>query len=153
MTPTIAPAGAADLAPVLELLRRSKLPEAGFADHLAAALVARDGDRVVGSAALELYGSAALLRSVAVDERHRSQGLGRRLAEATLDLARARGVDRVYLLTDTAPRFFARLGFSETDRATADPAVRKSVEFRTACPASAICMMLHLSGVGQPANP
>jgi amino-acid N-acetyltransferase len=66
MPPTIAPATPGDLPQILELLERCRLPTAGLAEHLDTTLVARDGDRVVGSAALELYGAAALLRSVAV---------------------------------------------------------------------------------------
>jgi N-acetylglutamate synthase-like GNAT family acetyltransferase len=64
---TIAAARNSDLPAVLALLERSGLPQEGLADHLATTIVARSGDAVVGSAALELYGGAALLRSVAVD--------------------------------------------------------------------------------------
>ncbi|HJW82717.1 MAG TPA: amino acid acetyltransferase, partial [Anaerolineae bacterium] len=67
MAIAIESARAGDLPAIFTLLQRSSLPQDGLADHLAATLVARDGDRVVGSAALELYGESALLRSVAVD--------------------------------------------------------------------------------------
>ncbi len=100
-------------------------------------MIARDGDEVVGSAALEPYGAAALLRSVAVDARLRGEGLGQRLTRAALDLARDRGVATVYLLTETAADFFARFGFHAIDRSAVDAAVQQSVEFTSACPASA----------------
>lgn len=45
----------------------------------------RDG-AVVGCAALEYHGRAALLRSVAVDNRLRGRGLGRRLVERALQV-------------------------------------------------------------------
>jgi len=141
---SIAPATERDLDPILDLLRGSRLPAAGLAGHLASALIARDGDRVVGSAALELYGASALLRSVAVETGRRGQGLGRQLTEAVLALAHSRGVRRVYLLTETAADFFARLGFTGLDRQAVDPAVQQSIEFRGACPASAVCMVLTL---------
>ncbi|MBI3982662.1 MAG: GNAT family N-acetyltransferase [Gemmatimonadetes bacterium] len=152
---TIAPAAAADLGPVLDLLRRSRLPEVGLADHIGSTVVAKDRDRVVGSAALELYGTAALLRSVAVDERLRGNGVGRRLTESALDLARSHGVRAVYLLTETAPTFFARLGFTRIERDAVDPAVRQSVEFTSACPSSATAMRLSLESEGSadPARP
>ena len=133
-----------ELPSVLELLTQSRLPEAGLARHAASLLVAVDGDRIVGCAALELYGHAALLRSVAVAETHRGRGLGGRISHATLELGRQRGVRRVYLLTETAAEFFARLGFRRIARAQAEPAVGASLEFRDACPASAICMELDL---------
>lgn len=141
---TFARATERDLEPVLDLLRRNRLPEAGVADHIASALVAKDGDRVVGSAALELYGPSALLRSVAVDEHLRGRGVGQRLTHEALELARGHGVRVVYLLTETAAPFFARLGFAVVERDSVDPAVQQSVEFRSACPTSATCMALQL---------
>ncbi|HMQ35080.1 MAG TPA: GNAT family N-acetyltransferase, partial [Chloroflexaceae bacterium] len=113
----LVPAMPADLPAVLELLAASNLPRDGLAEHFDAAVVARDGAAVVGSAALELYGEAALLRSVAVAEGLRGQGLGRELTTAALELARARGVRRVYLLTTTAEGYFPSFGFAPVSRA------------------------------------
>jgi amino-acid N-acetyltransferase len=67
-SPRIGPAAREDLpGRLLSLLEESGLPEDGLEDHLGTALVAREGGRVVGSAALELHRSGALLRSVAVE--------------------------------------------------------------------------------------
>lgn len=143
--PTIAPAGTEDLPAILALLGQSHLPEAGLGAHLATTLVARDGSSIVGTAALELYGRAALLRSVAVDPTQRGRGLGQRLTAAALDLARARGVRAVYLLTETAAGFFPKLGFRPIARDAVDAGVQTSIEFTTACPASALAMALELS--------
>lgn len=129
---------------VLALLAQSGLPADGLADHQATTLVARQGDQIVGSAALELYGAAALLRSVAVAKTQRGQGLGRQITAAALDLARVSGVRQVYLLTETAPDFFARLGFRLIRRADVAPAVQQSVEFVSVCPQSALVMQLDL---------
>ena len=141
---TISPAATADLPAILALLQRAGLPHAGIADHVASALVARAHGRVVGCAALELYGVSALLRSVAVDASLRGTGLGQALTRAALDLARGRRVRAVYLLTETAGGFFPRFGFRTVSRTDVDPAVRESVEFTTACPASAQAMVLDL---------
>lgn len=138
-------AGTHELAPVLQLLRDSGLPHAGLSDHAANLLVAVQGGRLVGSAALELYGDAALLRSVAVTPALRGRGVGVALTRAVLDLARERGVREVYLLTETAADFFARLGFRRIPRREAELAVGASEEFTTACPASATCMGLTLA--------
>lgn len=136
----------ADLPAVLALLTASSLPYDGLAEHFDAAVVARAGPAVVGSAALELYGEAALLRSVAVAEGLRGQGLGRRLTAAALELARARGVRRVYLLTTTAEGYFPSFGFAPVSRAEVEPAVQTSVEFTSACPSSAAVLALNLAG-------
>src|SRR2546430_16336056 len=73
---TIAAATSADLPALLELLGQSALPTAGLADHLDTTLVAHEAGHVVGSAALELYGTTALLRSVAVAAGLRRPGAG-----------------------------------------------------------------------------
>lgn len=147
MTVVIVPATASDEPSIASLLDASGLPTDGLTDHLATALVGREGASVVASAALELYGDAALLRSVAVAASARGRGLGRRIARAALDLAQQRGARTVYLLTTTASDFFARhLGFRRTVRLEVPAAVRQSVEFRGACPATAEVMVRESDG-------
>ena len=88
-----------------------------------------DGEDVVGCAGLEVYGEAALLRSVVVaPERRRSDG-GRRLVEAALAEARRRGVARVYLFTMNAGVFFGRLGFREVQPEEFEEGVRASRQY------------------------
>jgi len=145
MNVVIAAATGADLPIVLNPLQRCKLPQAGLEKHLATTLVAREGIRIVGSAALELYGRAALLRSVAVEPSSRGLGLGEQLTNAALDLARSRGVRAIYLLTDSASVFFLRFGFHRVLRTDVDPAVQGSVEFTDACPQSALAMRADLA--------
>ena len=148
MTATISPARPNDLPDILALVTGSGLPEAGLSDHLATTLVAREDGRIVGCAAIELYGAAALLRSVAVDASRRGQGLGQRLTAATLELASQRGARTVYLLTESAQDFFPRFGFRSIPRSEVEPAVQRSVEFTSACPASAQAMVTTLPQVG-----
>ena len=136
----ISPATPADLTAVLELIDASGLPRAGLDAHVATMLVARENSRIVGTAALELYGGSALLRSVAVAAPLRGQGLGRRLTSAALELARRHGARTVYLLTETAGDFFPKFGFRKIERGDVDPAVQASQEFTSACPASALVM-------------
>jgi amino-acid N-acetyltransferase len=126
-----------DQAGVLRLLTDNGLPTDGLVDHLGTAVVARVGNRVVASAALEIYSDGTLLRSVAVDEGFRLSGLGQRIVRAALDLARQQGTTTVYLLTTTAEKFFPRFGFHSIARADVPPGVQASVEFQSACPASA----------------
>jgi nucleoside-diphosphate-sugar epimerase/N-acetylglutamate synthase-like GNAT family acetyltransferase len=140
----IRPATARDLPDIITLLEESRLPLAGLAEHVATTLVAQRNARIVGCAAVEIHGAAGLLRSVAVDEGRRGEGLGHQLTQAALDLARARGLTSVYLLTTTAADFFPRFGFHETARDAVDPAVQRSVEFTKACPANAVAMRADL---------
>jgi nucleoside-diphosphate-sugar epimerase/N-acetylglutamate synthase-like GNAT family acetyltransferase len=138
--PTLVPAHDGDLPMILALLQASKLPTDGLADHFATTLVARAGGAIVGCAAVEVYRTAGLLRSVAVDVARRGEGLGERLTASAVELARARGVETLYLLTTTAGDFFPRFGFGRIDRKAMDPALERSAELGGACPASAIAM-------------
>jgi amino-acid N-acetyltransferase len=133
-------AHAGDAGDILQLLERSRLPPDGLMDHLPTTIVARQDGRIVGSAALEMYAGAALLRSVAVDPALHGKGLGRELTQAALDLAREQGVTHVYLLTTTAAGFFPKFGFVEIARDEVPSAVKASVEFTSACPSSATVM-------------
>jgi amino-acid N-acetyltransferase len=134
----------ADAPVILALLERSGLPTTGWLPHLDETLVARRGHLVVGSAALELYADGALLRSVAVASDERGRGIGLRLARAALARAAARGVRAVFLLTTTAENFFPKVGFEPCARADVPSSVRESVEFTSACPATATVMRKRL---------
>jgi amino-acid N-acetyltransferase len=129
-----------DATGVLGLLERTHLPTDGLLDHLSTTLVARESGRIVGSAALEIYNDGALLRSVAVDPAMQGTGLGHRLTEAVTERAIEMGVPALYLLTTTAEHFFPRFGFSRIEREDVPASVRQSVEFQSACPATAVVM-------------
>ena len=137
-------ASAADWPLVSDLLAASKLPLAGAADHLSHFILAFEGDALAGCAGLEVYGHAALLRSVAVAPSERGKGLGLALVDRALNHARAAGIVDVILLTETAAHFFPRFGFETITRDEAPESVRASVEFKGACPASAAVMRLGL---------
>lgn len=142
---TIRPAEPDDFAAVSRLVAQHGLPLAGLREHLGATLVATIDDGVCGSAALELYEDGALLRSVAVAQGAQHQGIGRALVDAVLTLAESRAVPALYLLTTTAEQYFARFGFERTVRAAVPPGVQSSIEFTSACPASATVMRRTLS--------
>lgn len=140
----IEPPAPADVEGLYGLLREAGLPLDGLDAHLSGALVAKVDGQVVGSAGVEQYGAAGLLRSVAVRESLRGTGLGRQLVEAVQERARAAGIARLYLLTETAAEWFPRFGFTPIPRSAVEPAVQASVEFTSACPASAQAMLKNL---------
>jgi protein-tyrosine-phosphatase/N-acetylglutamate synthase-like GNAT family acetyltransferase len=134
----------ADYSQVTALLDLLGLPLAGVPSDLSGFVVAESDGRVVGTAAVEVYGRAGLLRSVAVDPEHQSRGLGAALIDRVLECARASGVEDVFLLTTTADRWFPRHGFAVASRAEVPEALQASAEFRGACPASAVLMRRRL---------
>ena len=135
-----------DLPEVLSLLGRADLPTAGVADAFSHFIVAESEGRLVGVVGLELYNESALLRSAAVEESWRGSGVGRVLVDRALDMARQHRIEDVYLLTTTAEHYFPKFGFACVSRDAVAEEVRSSVEFQTACPASAVVMRKTLRG-------
>ena len=136
----------ADYEAVAGLLRAAALPLAGVAPELTDFLVAEERGSIIGAIGLERYGDAVLLRSAVVDPGARGAGVGRLLVRHLLEGARNSGAREAYLLTTTAERYFPRFDFVEITRADVPQAVQASVEFREACPASAVVMRRDLSG-------
>ncbi len=129
----IEPASVGDVPAVEALLAAAGLPLEGAREALALGVVGRVGGRVVAAAAIERYGDAGLLRSVVVDAAARGSGLGREMVTAAEARARSEGITELYLLTETAPAWFPRLGYEAVPRSTAAAKVGASVEFTTVC--------------------
>ena len=133
-------AGTADLAQLETLLTANQLPPEGVAEHIGDFVVAEDHGRIQGAIGLERYGAYGLLRSAVVAPRARGSGVGTRLVTELIARAKVSGVDELYLLTTTAEKYFPRFGFERATRADVPAAVKQSVEFRGACPDTAIVM-------------
>ncbi len=131
----IRPARAEDWPVLRQLLQTCGLTEVGVAAQLDRVRVATWQGQIVGMALLERYAEGGLLRSVAVDPAWQGRGVGRRLVEAMLEAARREGLSQVFLLTETAADFFARLGFEPIARADVPPSVRQAPQFAYLCPA------------------
>ena len=135
------PARPHDLPGALELLGRSELTQQDVAERWGHYFVVREDDgRVIGVAGLEVHGEDGLLRSLAVDQDYRGQGLAAALVGAALERAKRLGLRTVYHLTTSAQDYFVRRGFAVCGREQASHAIRESWEFRAGCPASAVVM-------------
>jgi len=108
-----------DRAALLPLFRLADDSEPAIASYLACGTVLAAVDRGELAGHVQMIADEAPatweLKSLAVAEAHRNQGLGRRLVEAGLGHARDRGASRVILATGAADtgllRFYQRLGF------------------------------------------
>jgi amino-acid N-acetyltransferase len=140
------PASPDDLTAVTELLRRCGLPHEDLTpgDMREFLVVPADGE-LAACAGLQLFGSSGLLRSLAVTEPLRLQGIGGQLCDQLEARARENGVHSLFLLTLDAETFFARRGYARCGRDEVPPAIQASAEFRQLCPASAICMRKKIS--------
>jgi N-acetylglutamate synthase-like GNAT family acetyltransferase len=104
-------------------------------------LVMAWGKQVVGCVALEPYGTDLVeVRSLAVAEEFAGRGLGARLLRFAVAVARRRGIARVFAVTH-APEFFARQGFSATERRCIPEKIARDCQ---ACPKRRDC---HLQAV------
>ena len=129
-----------ELPEVLGLLEECGLPNEGVEEHLDSFLVARENQALVGAIGLECYGDAGLLRSLAVRVSERGRGLGARLVEALSRRAKERGINTIYLLTESAEDFFPRFGFERIPREGLDARLEASKELHGVCPDSATAM-------------
>ena len=78
--------------------------------------VTRDGDKVIGCAALHLYWSdLAEVRSVAVSDDNQHQCIGTELVKLCLEEARGLGIPTLFCLT-YQPAFFEKFGFRRVDK-------------------------------------
>lgn len=129
-----------DMPAILGLLEQAGLPRDGVADGLVHLCVAELDGELAGVAGLERYGTSALLRSVAVSPTQRGRKVAQRLVDRLLAEARREQVHDVYLRTTTAQEYFPKFGFAPVAVADVPEGVRESVEFKGACPATAVTM-------------
>lgn len=140
MSATFEAASTTDLPRIRAVLAASELPVDDLDQHVAHFILAKQGSQTIGTVAVEYAGHAALLRSLCVVPEHRGRSIGAHLLEAIEATAIDRGVRELFLLTTSSAAFFERHGFSPTTRAAAPPGIQSTAQFRTLCPATAICM-------------
>ena len=138
---SIGPLVAGDHAAVCALLRDAGLPSTDVqARAMPDFLGVRLQGRLVGVIGLERYDGAGLLRSLVVVPDQRGLGLAVRLVEALERRAKADGLARLVLLTESARSFFEHRGYAVVARDQVPAEVLLSEQFLGLCPASATCL-------------
>ena len=102
------------------------------------------GDKIAAVAGMEIQGDAGLLRSLAVRLKDRKKGFGERMTSAVIDRAREQEVRTVYLLTETAERFFDRVGFTVARREDIPAPLMQSSALDRVCPQGSTVLRLFL---------
>jgi amino-acid N-acetyltransferase len=133
-------AAPADLSDIDALLRGAGLPSSGVSEHLDTFVVFESGGSIAGVGGLEMCGSEALLRSLAVAPAFRRRGIAASICDRLEAIAESRGVEQLYLLTETAERYFVKRGYAVTARSEAPSAIASTEEFTLLCPQSAIML-------------
>ncbi|MFC2077907.1 arsenic resistance N-acetyltransferase ArsN2 [Candidatus Bipolaricaulota bacterium] len=135
------PARPFQLEAIRQLLDEGGLPHADItASHLDLFLGAMLDGILVGVIGLEIFGRVGLARSLAVSRSQRGHGIASSLLAEVETLARRRGVEKLYGLTETIAEILRRRGYRHIDRNEAPPAIRGTSEFQTLCPSSAVLM-------------
>jgi amino-acid N-acetyltransferase len=140
LQPSIRRGESIDMPAVLALLQSAGLPISDLTSAQQLQLWVLKSNALQGVIALEHFGTEALLRSLAVAPEYRQRGLGRELVARLEHDAHADGIKQLVLLTETAGPFFRGLGYQVIDRQSVSEALKQSAEFRSLCPASAVCM-------------
>jgi amino-acid N-acetyltransferase len=126
-------------------LRSNQLPTEDCAEQTHNFYGIFDKDDLVAAGGLEPAANYALLRSLVVQERYRDRGLARVMSEFLINQAHSEGKKAVYLLTETAERYFEKLGFCRLDRAKVPLEIMQTRQFTSLCPDTANCMVIKLS--------
>lgn len=99
-----------------------------------------DGEKVIGTAGLEIFGNCALLRSVSIAKEEQGKGYGKIISEEIEKYAKEAGINCMYLLTTTAKDFFDKQAYCTIKREEAPAAIKLTAEFSSLCPSSAAVM-------------
>lgn len=133
-----------DFQEIRDLLKSVQLPFEDIENGFGHFLLARQEDQLIGCVGLQICDEDALLRSLAVSQNARNQGLGKSLTREILEYASRLNLRQIYLLTTTAENFFAKHGFVVTNRTQAPDAIRATSEFSSLCPSTAVFMSKQL---------
>ena len=116
-------ASMADIPQLLELIngyaaKGIMLPRTEFemSENMRDFMVAYDGNKLAGCGAMHFYSpTMGEVRSLAVAESHKTNGIGRLIVDSLIYEAKMYGLDAVFAFT-YVPGFFARVGFHEVER-------------------------------------
>ncbi len=134
------PAQAADLASIIELLQENNLPVEDVHERQQQFWIVKDGNNIAGVIGMEQYGSYGLLRSMATHTAYRNKGIATLLIDGLFEFAKKQKLSSIYLLTETAEKYFEKKGFIKIKRDDVPVEIKASKEFSHLCPSTAIVM-------------
>lgn len=123
-----------------DLLKASKLDSSDLNQSNIRLFCLKENDKLIGVGGLEVIGSVALLRSVAIDTAYQKQGLGVLLVSHIEKAAKELGQSALYLLTNTAADFFKAQNYQVIHRDNFAEPLKQTAQFAGLCPVSAVCM-------------
>ncbi len=140
MSPSISRLLSDDRPTLIQLLSQLDLPVTDLSPQLPHFFKAEINGTLAGTVGLEIYDSYALLRSLAVNNAYRSQKIGQQLLDQALQYAQSQGIAEVYLITNTAEKYFEKQGFVKVERNSVPTPIQQTQQFQGVCPSSATVM-------------
>jgi amino-acid N-acetyltransferase len=129
---------------VIALLQENNLPVSDL-DEGKKLFALLQNDEIMGTGGLEFFDNCALLRSVSVRKDLQGRGFGKFISQELEKISKQKGIDCLYLLTNTAKDFFSKEGYEVIGRGEVPESIKNSSEFSTVCPSSAIVMRKDLA--------
>ena len=142
--PSTRSASGPDLPHIATMLHHGGLAAGAARERLGRTMVAEADRAPIATASWERFDRSGLLRSVAVTPEVRRAGAGTVIVAATLKRMLEEGIRDVYLVTESAERFFAECGFKTIERDELPEEITKHPQVTRECPASAPAMYLRL---------
>ena len=130
---------------ITELLQSQQLPTADLPSTFSDFYTMIDNGIVIGLIGMERYGDYGLLRSLVVHPDYRNLQIAATLIKMLEEQVTSSGITAMYLLTETADKYFSRKGYNTITRDEVPDEVKQSSEFSHVCPVSAIVMRKDLS--------
>lgn len=131
----------------IELLRNCNLPTSDLdKKQFNNFLYLGETDNPIGIAGLEIFGSIALLRPLAISKDVQGNGNGKKLVSAIENYAKSKNIKELYLLTETAEDFFKKQYYTRIIKEFAPECIKTTSEFSSVCLQSAVLMTKRLAG-------
>lgn len=129
---------------IIRLLQFQNLPSEDLPLKFDDFYIVKDHTEVIAAIGMEQFNEYALLRSMVVHPAYRNRQIAESLVQQLERAAIAQGIAAMYLLTETAAKYFEKKGYNYVDRSDVPGVLKQSSEFSHVCPVSATVMMKEL---------
>ncbi len=125
---------------VAQILKQNDLPIDDIHNPSIQLFVAIYNKEIIGVVGVEKYDNISLLRSLAVLDSYKGEGVGKQLIHYFEDWCESKSVEQIYLLTTTADQYFLKYGFQNVKRDLVPEDIKSTAQFKDICPDSAVVM-------------
>ena len=129
-----------DIERIEHLLKECSLPYNDLNKYIQNFVVAENNNIIIGVGGFEKYGDISLIRSLAVISEYRGIGVGGKIYALLERKISNVGINKLYLLTETATDYFKKVGFTIRVRENIPEAILQTKQFRELCPSTAFVM-------------